>query len=219
MAQQREHSHPAVVWDARDTCKHYICGFRSEWQQHISQYNRSKPRITSSQKSAGRETLERHKRTIGLRHVDAHRSQKELESVEHSHPMLACAFCSDQAQQFFCDKLAKLLDVEQKVTRTVPCLDVARVLGTHEGVPRVDVCCDRLQRDIPHDLRKCNRGSELFVPCIHVQKHEATSPRLLVLGQFHLGQSILFRDRPVADLGQFDCKPQKLELEDLNPTP
>ena len=35
-------------------------------------------------KAAGRETLERHKRTIGLRHVDAHSCQKELrlESVE-----------------------------------------------------------------------------------------------------------------------------------------
>ena len=29
-------------------------------------------------KAAGRETLERHKRTIGLRHVDEHSSQKEL---------------------------------------------------------------------------------------------------------------------------------------------
>ena len=61
-------------------------------------------------KAAGRETLERHKRTIGLRHVDAHSSQKELrlESVEHSHPMLACAFSSDQAQPFSCDKLANM---------------------------------------------------------------------------------------------------------------
>ena len=39
---------------------------------------------------------------VGLRHVDAHSSQKELrlESVEHSHPMLACAFS--------CDKLANM---------------------------------------------------------------------------------------------------------------
>ena len=61
-------------------------------------------------KAAGRETLERHKRTFGLRHVDAHSSQKELrlESVEHSYPMLACAFSSDQAQQFSCDKLANM---------------------------------------------------------------------------------------------------------------
>ena len=61
-------------------------------------------------KAASRETLERHKRTIGLRHVNAHSSQKELrlESIEHSHPMLACAFSSDQAQQFSCDELAKL---------------------------------------------------------------------------------------------------------------
>ena len=35
-----------------------------------------------------------------------------------------------------------------------PCLDVARVLGTREGDRRVDVFCDRLQRDIPHDWRK-----------------------------------------------------------------
>ena len=44
-------------------------------------------------KAASRETLERHKRAIGLRHVNAHSSQKELriESIEHSHPMLACA--------------------------------------------------------------------------------------------------------------------------------
>ena len=56
-----------------------------------------------------------------------------------------------------------------------PCLDVARVLGTREGDRRVDVCCDRLQRDIPHDRRKCNRGGELFVTCILVQRHEATS--------------------------------------------
>ena len=48
-------------------------------------------------------------RTIGLRHINAHSSQKELrlESIEHSHPTLACAFSSDQAQQFSCDKLAK----------------------------------------------------------------------------------------------------------------
>ena len=60
--------------------------------------------------AAGRETLERHKRTIGLRHVDAHSSQKELriDSVEHSHPMLACASSSDQAQQFSYDKLANM---------------------------------------------------------------------------------------------------------------
>ena len=56
-----------------------------------------------------------------------------------------------------------------------PCLDAARVLGTREGDRRVDVCCDRLQRDIPHDWRKCNRGNELFVTCILVQRHEATS--------------------------------------------
>ena len=55
-----------------------------------------------------------------------------------------------------------------------PCLDVARVLGTREGDRRVDVCCDRLQRDIPRFM-KCNRGSELFVTCILVQRHEATS--------------------------------------------
>ena len=56
-----------------------------------------------------------------------------------------------------------------------PCLDVARVLGTREGDRRVDVCCDRLQRDIPHGWRKCDRGSELFVTCILVQRHEATN--------------------------------------------
>ena len=57
-------------------------------------------------KAASRETLERQKRTIGLRHVSAHSSQKELrfESIEHSHPMLSCALSSDQAQQFSCDK-------------------------------------------------------------------------------------------------------------------
>ena len=48
-------------------------------------------------------------RTIGLRHVNAHSGQKELrlESIEHSHPMLACALSSDQVQQFSCDKPAK----------------------------------------------------------------------------------------------------------------
>ena len=61
-------------------------------------------------KATDREALERHNRTVGLRHVDAHSNQKELrlESAEHSHPMLACAFSSDQAEQFSCDKLAKL---------------------------------------------------------------------------------------------------------------
>ena len=61
-------------------------------------------------KAARRETLERHKRTIGLRPVNAHSSQKELrlESIEHSHPILACAFSSDQAQQLSCDKLANM---------------------------------------------------------------------------------------------------------------
>ena len=132
MAQQREHSHPAVVLGRQ---KHVQT--RYLWlQERVAAAHLSVQQIKTTHniatKSAGRETLERHKRTIGLRHVDAHRSQKELESVEHSHPMLACAFCSDQAQQFFCDKLAKLLDVEQKVTRTVPCLDVARV-GNSRG--------------------------------------------------------------------------------------
>ena len=55
------------------------------------------------------------------------------------------------------------------------CLGVARVLGTREGDRRVDVSCDRLQRDIPHDWVKSNRGSEPFVTCILVQRHEATS--------------------------------------------
>ena len=52
-----------------------------------------------------------------------------------------------------------------------PCLDVARVLRTREGDRRVDVCWDQLQRDI------CNRGSEMFVACIFVQRHEAAAPR------------------------------------------
>ena len=58
-------------------------------------------------KAAGRETLERHTRAIGLRRVDANSSQElRLESVEYSHPTLACAFSSDQAQQFSHNKLA-----------------------------------------------------------------------------------------------------------------
>ena len=117
-----------MAQDARDTCKHDICGFRNEWQQHISQYKTTHDIADILTKAATREALERHKRTIGLRHVDAHSSQKELrlEGVEHSHPMIACTFSSDPAQQLPCDKLAKLqrircqlLDVEQKGTRTV----------------------------------------------------------------------------------------------------
>ena len=48
--------------------------------------------------AASRETSERHKRTIRLRHVTAHCSQNELRLVciEHSHPLLACALSSDQ---------------------------------------------------------------------------------------------------------------------------
>ena len=59
-------------------------------------------------KAASRETLERHKRTIGLRHVNAHSSQKELrlESIEHSHPMLAYHGCKNNysfdALQAYC---------------------------------------------------------------------------------------------------------------------
>ena len=154
--------------------------------------------------AAGRETLERHKRTIGLRHVDAHSSQKELriDSVEHSHPMLACAFSSDQAQQFSYDKSSQygltakcqpivwIFEIYQRNVRAQrgPCFDVARVLGTREGDRRVDVCCDRLQRDIPHDWRKCERGSELFVTCILVQRHEATSQE--GVKKYHLRLSI-----------------------------
>ena len=101
-----------VIQDAKDTCKHDIYGFRNEWQQDISQYKRSKPRTTLRtflQRQQAKKHLERHKRIIGLRHVNAHSSQKELrlESIEHSHPMLACAFSSDQVQQFSCDKPAK----------------------------------------------------------------------------------------------------------------
>ena len=55
IAQRRAHSHPGVVWDARDTCKHDVCGFRNEWQQHISQCNRSKPRKTSRTSSQGQQ--------------------------------------------------------------------------------------------------------------------------------------------------------------------
>ena len=58
-----------------------------------------------------------------------------------------------------------------------PCLDFAQVLGTREGDRRVDVCCDRLQRDIPHDWRKYNRGCELFVTCILVQKARGRKPK------------------------------------------
>ena len=113
---------------------------QERWQQDISQCKRSQPRTTLRTfftKAASRATLERHKRTIGLRHVNAHSSQKELrlESIEHSHPMLAWALSSDQVQMFFCDKPAKSqmvryqqieerkwcqpMDVEQKATRSV----------------------------------------------------------------------------------------------------
>ena len=34
---------------------------------------------------------------------------------------------------------------------------------------------DKLQRDIPHDWRRCDRGSEFVVTCNPVQKNEATS--------------------------------------------
>ena len=213
-----------------------ICGFRSEWQQHMvwdsvihgrfevrdvvenlecgfgrqrhvqtqhlwfqermvtkhlsAQQNKTTHNIADilTKEAGRRRTLEWHKRTSGARS-----GQKELrhEHVKHNHPMFACAFSSDQAQQFSCDKLAKCK-------------------GIHEGDLQVDVCCDRLPRDIPHDLRKC-RGSELFVTCIHVQKHEATSPRMLDVGQLDLGQSRLFGVRPLADLGEFACKPQKPE--------
>ena len=69
-----------------------------------------------------------------------------------------------------------------------------RVFKLHEfwelarGDRRVDVCCDRLQRDIPHDWRKCDRGSELFVTCIFVQRHEAGSQE--GVKKYHLCLSI-----------------------------
>ena len=59
IAQRRKHSHPALVWDARNTCKHDVCDFRIKWQQHISQYKRSKPR-TASQTSSQRQQAEKH---------------------------------------------------------------------------------------------------------------------------------------------------------------
>ena len=77
-----------------------------KWQQH-------KPLITSWT-SSQRQQAEKHwngtREHFGLRHVHAPSSQKELrlESVEHSHPMLACEFSSDQAQQFSYDQLANM---------------------------------------------------------------------------------------------------------------
>ena len=69
-----------------------------------------------------------------------------------------------------------------------PCLEFARVLRTREGDRRVDVCWDHLQRDI------CNRGSEMFVACILVQRHEAATPKGVL--KFHLC-SVFFSNTPI----------------------
>ena len=100
--------------------------------------------------AASRETSERRKRTLGLRDVNAHSSQKELRLVcmEHSHPLLACALSSDQVKQFSCDKLSQShiwYDINKKRSGSDvsywmqsrrergACLEVGRVLRTREG--------------------------------------------------------------------------------------
>ena len=75
-----------------------------------------------------------------------------------------------------------------------PCLDVARVLRTREGDRRVDVCWDQLQRNV------CNRGSELFVACILVQRHEAAIQEGVM--KFHLC-FVSFSNTPVP---LFSCR-------------
>ena len=127
------------------------------------------------------------------------RRELRLESVEHSHPMLACAFSSDQAQQFSCDKLAKLkgircqlLDVVQKGTRG-QCLDVARVFGTREGTST--------SRRLFRSINVCNRGSKLFVTCILVQRHEAASQEGVM--KYHLCSCVIQQySRPLC----FSCR-------------
>ena len=46
---------------------------------------------------------------------------------------------------------------------------------------------DKLQRDIPHDWRKCDKGRKFVVACNPVQRHEATSQEVM---NFHLCLSI-----------------------------
>ena len=75
----QKQSRPAEDWDD----KHAACGLRCESLHHISQYRIQKVKTTQNladivTKAASRETLERHRKMIGLRHVEAHRSQKEL---------------------------------------------------------------------------------------------------------------------------------------------
>ena len=62
-------------------CRHATCGSRREWQQRMSQCRRSKGTQNPADiftKAASRETVEKHRKMLGLRQVEAHSSQKEL---------------------------------------------------------------------------------------------------------------------------------------------
>ena len=96
-------------------------------------------------KAASRETLERHKRTIGLRRVNAHRRSSDSKVLStviqclHVHS-LRIKHSSSLATNW---ASYKGYDISERMwSRRVrrPCLDVARVLRTHEGDRRVDVC-------------------------------------------------------------------------------
>ena len=106
LLRRRELSHPAEDWDVSDTCKHATCGFRSESLHHISQYRRL--RLHRIQPTfPQRQPAEKHRRNTGrwgLRHVEAHRSKKELrleslatDPVSEMKPIQLCAICGEPA--------------------------------------------------------------------------------------------------------------------------
>ena len=78
---RQELSQSAEDWDVNGTCTDATCGFRSEsLHQHLTvqKGGTAKNPPDSLTKAAGSETLERHRKRIGLRRVKAHSSQNEL---------------------------------------------------------------------------------------------------------------------------------------------
>ena len=182
MAQRREHSHPAVVWDARDTCKHDICGSRSEWQQHISQYKTSKPRITS-RTSSQKQQAEKH--WNGTREqldcdMSTHTVARRNSGLKVSSTVIQCLrvhslrtkHSSSLATNWPSHKGYYVSHWMWSRRERGPCYDVARVLGT----PRGRSTSRRLLRS-SNDWVKCKRGSKSLVACILVQKARGRKPR------------------------------------------
>ena len=145
--------------------------------------------------------MERHKRTIGLRHVNAHSSQKELR-LKVSSTVIQCLrvhslrikHSSSLATNWLSYKgydNSYRMRSRRKWERV---LTLHEFLRTREGDRRIDVCSDQLQRNV------CNRGRELLVVCILVQRHEAAIQEGVM--KFHLCL-VSFSNTPVP---LFSCR-------------